>query len=303
MRRTIVLAVVAGLAAAGCGAKAQNPSPGPSGSAAADRCATQNLHLVHPGRLTIGTSNPAYPPYFEGGHPKGSDWKLNDPHTGKGFESAVAYAVAAQLGFSKDAVDWAVSPFNQSYAPGPKNWDFNIQQISYNPKRAQAVDFSDSYYDESEALVAVKGTPIASATNISDLQSYKLAAPLGTTSYDIITDVIKPTKEPGGYQSLSDAVAALNAHAVDGIIVDYPTALYIADPYVQEAKNSVVVGQFPATAQSEHFGMTFVKGNPLRACVNEALAALKASGKLQAITTEWLSKKTNVGEVPVFSQS
>src|SRR5438067_1302565 len=130
MRRMLLSALVVGLVAAACGGTA-SPGPTSSGTGAADACATSNLQLVHAGRLTIGTSNPAYPPYFEGGHPKGSDWKLNDPHTGKGFESAVAYAVADQLGFSKAEVDWVPSPFTQSYAPGPKNWDLNIQQISY----------------------------------------------------------------------------------------------------------------------------------------------------------------------------
>jgi polar amino acid transport system substrate-binding protein len=302
MRRMMVIAIMVALAAAACG-KAASPGAGPTGSASADACAKQNLQLVNDGKLTIGTSNPAYPPYFAGGTTKGSQWKLNDPHTGKGFESAVAYAVAKQLGFSKSDVQWVVSPFTQSYAPGPKNWDFNIQQISYSPQRAQAVDFSDSYYDESEALVAVKGTPITKATTISDLKPFKLAAPIGTTSYAVITNVIKPTQEARAYQTLADAVAALNAGQVDGIIVDFPTALYIADPYVQQVKNSVVVGQFPPQSNSEYFGMTFVKGNPLRDCVNKALAAMKSSGELQSITTEWLSKKTNVGEVPVFSSS
>lgn len=301
MRRMTVMAFVLALVGAACG-KAASPGPAPT-TAGADACAKQNLQLVNDGKLTIGTSNPAYPPYFVGGHTAGSPWKSNDPHTGKGFESAVAYAVANQLGFSKSEVAWVPSPFNQSYAPGPKNWDFNIQQISYSPQRAQAVDFSDSYYDQSEALVAVKGTPITKAKTISDLKPYKLAAPIGTTSYDVITNVIKPTQEPRSYQSLADAVAALNARQVDGIIVDFPTALYIADPYVQQVKNSVVVGQFPPQANSEYFGMTFVKGNPLRDCVNKALAAMRADGTLQAITKEWLSKKTNVGEVPVFSTS
>ena len=301
MRRTTAVALAGGLLlAAACGKASNPPSPVSTG---ADACAKQNLTLVNAGRLTIGTSNPAYPPYFAGGASKSSEWKLNDPHTGKGFESAVAYAVAQHLGFSKSEVDWVPTPFTQSYAPGPKDWDFNIQQVSYSAKRAQAVDFSDSYYDESEALVAVKGTPITRATTISDLKPYKLAAPIGTTSYDVITNVIKPTQEARAYQTLSDAVAALNAGQVDGIVVDFPTAVYIADPYVQQVKNSVVVGQFPPQANSEYFGMTFVKGNPLRDCVNKALAAMKSSGELQAITTEWLSKKTNVGEVPVFSSS
>jgi len=300
MRKATLLAVVAGFVVTAC---AGTSSPAPTSSASGAPCAKQNLNLVAAGKLTVGTDNPAYPPYFQGGTTKGSEWKFNDPHTGKGFESAVAYAVAAELGFSKAQVNWVVAPFNQTYAPGPKNWDFAIEQIGYSAKRARAVDFSDSYYNESEALVAVKGTPIAQATSISDLKNYRLAAPTGTTSYDIITKVIKPNKEPGSYNSLADTVAAINAHAVDGIVVDYPTALYVADPFVQEVKHSVVVGQFPATAQSEHFGMTFVKGNPLVQCVNRALASLKSSGRLQAITTEWLSKKTNVGNVPVFSNA
>jgi polar amino acid transport system substrate-binding protein len=301
--RRILAAAAAGLLVAACGSSSNTATEPSSSASAGAACAKGNLHLVSPGTLTIGTDNPAYPPYFQGGTTKGSQWKLGDPNTGKGFESAVAYAVANQLGFSSKEVTWVVAPFTQTYAPGPKNYDFAIEQIGYSAKRAQAVDFSDSYYDESEALVAVKGTPIARAKSISDLKPYRLAAPIGTTSYDIITNVIKPTKEPGSYQSLSDAVAAINAHAVDGIVVDYPTALYIADPYVQEVKHSVIVGQFPPTAQSEHFGMTFVKGNPLVTCVNRALAALKADHTLQSITTEWLSKKTNVGEVSVFKAS
>src|SRR5438067_1833088 len=154
MRRMALIAVVAALAAAACGSPGAGEQPRPSSGAGS--CSTRSLHLVHPGRLTIGTDNPAYSPYFGGGHPKGSEWKLNDPHTGKGFESAVAYAVAGRLGFSTSKVDWVVAPFGQTYAPGPKDYDFAIEQISYNAKRAQAVDFSDSYYEESEALVAVK---------------------------------------------------------------------------------------------------------------------------------------------------
>jgi polar amino acid transport system substrate-binding protein len=299
MRKVISTIWMLGLLAAACGSSGPSNQP----SAGAQSCAKGDLDLVHPGQLTIGTGNPAYPPYFQGGTTKGSDFKLNDPTTGKGFESAVAYEVAKRLGFSHDEVTWVPTDFTQSYAPGPKNWDLNIQQISYSPKRAKAVDFSESYYDESEALVAEKGTPIANATSVSDLKNFRLAAPIGTTSYAIITDVIKPNTEPGSYNNLADTVAALNAHAVDGIITDYPTALYIADPYVQQAKNSVVVGQFPPTANSEHFGMTFPKGSSLVPCVNQALEAMKSDHTLQDITTEWLSKKTNVGEVPVFSTS
>jgi polar amino acid transport system substrate-binding protein len=297
MRKVMSALAVVGLLVAACGGG--GPSNQPTGGT--HSCAKSELNLVHPGQLTIGTGNPLYPPYFQGGTSKASEWKLNDPNNGKGFESAVAYEVAKRLGFSKGEVTWVPSGFVQSYAPGPKNWDLNIQEIAYSSKRAQAVDFSDGYYTENQALVAVKGTPITKATSISDLKDFTLAAPIGTTSYEEITDVIKPNKEPGAYQSQADAVAAINAHQVDGLVVDYPTALYMADPYVQQVHNSVVVGQFPITGTPKHWGMTFVKGNPLVTCVNRALAAMKSDGTLKAITTEWLSKQTNVGEVPVFS--
>jgi polar amino acid transport system substrate-binding protein len=304
MRKLLAGIAIVGLLAAACAEESpvvSTASPSP-GATAAD-CAKGVTTYVSPGMLTVGTDNPAYPPYFQGGAAKESQWKLNDPATGKGFESAVAYAVSGAMGFSPDNVQWVVAPFNQTYAPGAKSWDFAIEQISYSTKRAMAVDFSESYYDVNQALVAVKGTPITSATSLADLQGYTLAAPTGTTSYDYIVDVIKPTKEPGAFSTLSDTVAAINAHQVDGIVVDLPTALYIADPFVQEVKNSVVVGQFPTVGTPEHFGMTFVKGNPLVGCVNQALAELKSDGTLQAITTKWLSEKTNVGSVPVFSTS
>ena len=304
VRKLLVGMAVFGLLAAACAEENPVLSTGsPSAGETAADCAKGVTTYVSSGALTIGTDNPAYPPYFQGGTATGSEWKLNDPATGKGFESAVAYAVAGAMGFSPDNVQWVVAPFNQTYAPGSKAWDFAIEQISYSAKRAKAVDFSESYYDVNQALVAVKGTPITGATSLADLQGYTLAAPIGTTSYDYIVDVIKPTKEPGAFNSLSDSVAAINAHQVDGIVVDLPTALYIADPFVQEVKDSVVVAQFPTVGTPEHFGMTFVKGNPLTGCVNQALAELKSGGTLQAINTKWLSEKTNVGAVPVFSTS
>jgi polar amino acid transport system substrate-binding protein len=305
MRRFLIALIAFGMFAVACAASSSSvvQSGGGSQAAPADAaaCAQQNATaLVNAGRLTIGTDNPAYPPYFGGGttktHP---DWKVNDPYTGKGFESAVAYEVAKRLGFTSDQVDWVVAPFNQTYKPGPTDYDFAIEQISYSPKRAQAVDFSDSYYDEAQAVVAVKGTPIANATSVADLKPYKLAAPIGTTSFDLIQNVVGST--PAGYTTLNDSVQAVNAGQVDGLVVDLPTALYLADPYVQEVKNSVVVGQFPLAGTPEHFGMTFAKGDALVPCVNQALTEMKGDGTLESLTTTWLSKKTNVGEVPVFT--
>jgi polar amino acid transport system substrate-binding protein len=301
MRKLLAVLAAAVLLFAACAKKTDTSSGGAGASASPTSCSKDSLPTLSPGTLTFGTDNPAYPPYFGGGTTNGSEWRGNDPNTGKGFESAVAYAVADRLGYTPDEVKWVVAPFNQTYKPGSLDWDAAIEQISYSAKRAQAVDFTDSYYDVNQALVAVNGTPITNATSIADLKGYQLAAPIGTTSYDYITGVIQPTQEPGAYDKLSDTVAAINAGQVDGIVVDLPTALYIADPYVQEVKNSTVVGQFPTTGTPEHFGMTLEKGSPLTACFDQAIGQLKSDGTLQDIHDTWLSKKTNVGKVPVFT--
>ena len=201
----------------------ETTSESPSAAATAASCA-EGATFATSGTFTVGTDNPAYPPYFQGGTEKDSDWKFNDPNNGQGFESAVAFAVADKLGFTADQVTWTVVPFAQSYAPGPKTFDVDINQISYKPARAEAVDFSESYYDVNQALIGIKDTPITSATSIADLKDYLLATQLGTTSYDYIQNVIQPTQQAGVYQKLSDAVAAINAGQVDGLVVDYPTA-------------------------------------------------------------------------------
>jgi polar amino acid transport system substrate-binding protein len=301
MRKGVLVVLVA-LILAACGGKSgssESPTPSPSVSAQTARdCAGPQTYFKD-GQLTIATSNPAYPPYFAGGETKKhKDWQLDDPYTGKGFEDAVAYEVASRLGFFKDAVVWKAIPFSQSYKPGAKDWDFSIQQIAYNDRRATKVDFSDSYYEVVQALVAVKGTPITSAASIADLKPYSLAAEIGTTNYDFIVDTIKPDKEAGVFNSTSDAVAALNAGSIDGIVVDLPTALYMTDPFVQEVKDGVTVGQFSSTT-GEYFGMTFEKGNPLRDCVNLALAEMP--GKLADLQATWFETQTNVGEVPELS--
>jgi polar amino acid transport system substrate-binding protein len=312
MRRLGWLLVLIGVTAAACAKGSptgSSPSPAPtatSGSpsalATAADCA-RAASFVSSGVLTLGTGNPAYSPYFAGGETKSHpEWKFNDPYTGKGFEDAVAYEVANRLGFSADQVTWTVAPFGQLFKPGPKNFDVAIEQIDYNAKRARALDLTESYYDKARALVAVKGTPITKATTIADLRPFKLATEIGTTDYDYIVNTIQPTKEAGAYHSLSDAVAAINAHQVDGLVVDLPTALYMADPFVQEVKNSVVVGQFPATpGQAEYFSMALPKGSSLTSCANQAIEEMKSDGTLSDITTEWLSQRTNVGEVPTFA--
>ena len=293
MKRLALLPIlVLALVAAGCGDDDDGEAAGTTTAAtAADNCAKDQLTLVTPGTLTVGTDNPAFPPWFEGGTPEGSDWEINDPATGEGFESAVAYAVADKLGFADDEVTWIVVPFNNSFKPGPKSFDFDINQISVTDERDQAVDFSDSYYDVNQALVVLNDTPIADASSVADLKPYQLGAQIGTTSLGYINDTIQPDKDPRVYDTSNDVIAAINAKQIDGLVVDLPTAFFLVG--AEEVKNGKVVGQFPSTGGQEHFGMLFQEGNTLRDCVNEALAELKADGTLEQIQTEWLSNKTS----------
>jgi polar amino acid transport system substrate-binding protein len=251
-------------------------------------CNPSGLDTVGDGKLTIGTDNPAYPPWYGGGEVKGSKWKINDPSTGKGFESAVAYAIAKQLGYSRSQVEWTYVPFNRSYAPGKKPFDFDINQISITPARAKVVDFSSPYYDVNQAIVVLKGKPIARAKSVAALRKYKLAAQLGTTSYDFIKNTIKPSQSPSVFPQNAAAIQALKNGQIDGIVVDLPTAFYVTAVQVENGK---ILGQFPATS-GEHFGLVLAKGSSLTNCVNKAIAALKANGSLQRIQQQWLAKAT-----------
>jgi polar amino acid transport system substrate-binding protein len=295
MRKLLLLLVIlASVLAAGCGEDDDEPEATPTAPAAAetdvDACAKDSLELVNAGKLTIGTDNPAFPPWFDGGTPKGSKWEINDPARGKGFESAVAYAVAKELGFSPDEVEWTVVPFNQSFKPGSKRFDFDINQISFSEQRAKSVDFSDSYYDVNQALVALKGTPIADAESLADLKGYKLGAQIGTTSYDYILENIDPDKKPSVYDSNADVISALKAKQIDGLVVDLPTAFFVS---AVEVPNGTIVGQFATVGEQERFGMVFEKGSPLVECVNKALQSLKDDGTLASIQQEWLSDKAD----------
>lgn len=247
-------------------------------------CAKDKLSLKTAGMLTVGTDSPAYPPWFS----------EDDPSNGKGFESAVAFAVAETLGFSKEEVKWIKVPFNSSYATGKKDFDFDINQISITEERKVAVDFSDGYFDVNQAVVALKDSPAISAKTIADLAKLKFGVQQGTTSLQFVTDVVKPGSEPFVYSTNNDAKAALAAKQIDAIVLDLPTAFYVS---AAEIEGSVVVGQFASQGGGEQFGLLFEKGSSLTPCVNEALAALKSSGKLAEIQTAELSTATNA---PVF---
>jgi polar amino acid transport system substrate-binding protein len=251
-------------------------------SAAADPCATDQLNLLSPGTLTVGTDSPAYPPWFVD----------NDPSNGKGYESAVTYAVAEQLGFTADQVTWVKVPFNTSYKPGDKNFDFDINQISITPQRAEVVDFSDGYYSAAQAVIALKDSDIAGVTSLADLADYKLGAQTGTTSLTAVRETIKPSTEPAVFEDTNAAKQALLNGQVDGIVADLPTAFYIT---AAEIEDSVIAGQFqPVSGEQEQFGMLFQKGNPLVDCVNQALAALTSDGTLDQLQQQWLSNEVDV---------
>lgn len=290
MRKLLAALALTALALTACAQEEPTIPTGEDGSPAADACAKESLALIQPGTLTIGTDNPAYPPWFEGGEIEGSLWKINDPATGEGFESATAYAVAEQLGFSADEVEWVEVPFNQSFKPGSKDFDVFINQVSITEKRAQNVDFSAGYYDVNQALVSVKGNPLADATTLEELKGFKLSAPIGTTSFDYIEQNIQPDEDPAVFDTLNDAVTALNNGQVDGVVVDLPTAFFIVAVQVDKG---VIVGQFPTVGAQEQFGMVLEKDSSLTACVSEAVEALKGDGTLDAIQQEWLADKAN----------
>ncbi len=274
---TLLLTGMLALAAGACG-DSDDEEDGVAGGAAASSCEPDELELVSEGTLTIGTDTPAFPPWFED----------DDPTNGRGFESAVAYAVAEELGFAEEDVTWTTVPFNNAFAPGPKDFDFDINQVSITEERETAVDFSDGYYEANQALVGFADSEAADATSVEDLQDLKLGAQVGTTSLDFITEVIQPSEEPFVYNDNSGAKAALDAQQVDGIVLDLPTALYVS---AVEIEGTEVIGQFPDAEEAvgDEFGMVFEEGNTMRDCVNDALATLREDGRLQEIEDEWLA--------------
>ena len=279
--RPLVLVAVAALALAACG----GDDGGASGDGTGNDC-TAGKTLTD-GTLTIATGNPAYEP-----------WVVGDaPESGEGFEAAVAYAVAGALGYADANVAWVRTGFDEAIQPGAKNFDFNLQQYSITDERKQTVSFSEPYYTSNQAVVGFADSPAVGAESVADLRGLKFGAQSGTTSLAFITDVIKPDAEPFVYDDNAAAKAALEAKQIDAIVVDLPTAFYIA---AVEIEGGTVIGQFPASegAEADRFGMVFDLDNPLVECVDAALASLREDGTLAAIEQEWLADKTNA---PVIS--
>ena len=285
---SISLAITGTLLLAACGGSSSSSDTTAAASTGTGNECTSGKTLTAD-TLTIGTGNPAYSPWVE-----------NDkPESKEGFEAAVAYAVAAELGFGDAAVTWVRTGFDEAVQPGKKNFDFNLQQFSINDERKKTVSFSASYYSTNQAVVALAGSPAIGATTIADLAGVKFGAQAGTTSLDFIANVIKPTAEPFAYDDNAGAKAALEAKQIDAIVVDLPTAFYIA---AVELTGASVVGQFPASASTspDNFGLVFDLDNPLVTCVDAALASLKDNGTLAEIEKTWLADKTNA---PVIAAS
>jgi polar amino acid transport system substrate-binding protein len=291
--RIAALTAAAAILAAACssgGGASPSASVAPTTSPSADACAKASLATKTAGKLTVGTDNPAFPPYFlprDGGNTDPWDPSQGDPTTGTGFESAVAYAIAGKLGFTSDEVTWVVVPFNNAFKPGAKEFDFDINQVSYSEDRTQTADLSEGYYFGNQAVVVNGDGPFANATTISALKSAKLGAQVGTTSLSAIEAVIKPTAEASVYDTNDAAIQALQAKLIDGIVVDVPTGFFIT--FVQ-AEGTKMIGQLgEATgAKPQPFSLVLEKDSPITDCVNAAIVALRGAGTLDSLKLEWL---------------
>jgi polar amino acid transport system substrate-binding protein len=263
----------------GCGDDDDDGDSQGTVSVSAGDCTPDQIQSEQPGALTVATDDPAFPPYFVD----------NDPSNGKGFESAVAYAIADELGYGRDQVRWVVEAFNSSYAPGPKDFDFDVNQISITPQRAQQVDFSTPYYEAKQAIVALKDSEAANAGSLDDLKGATIGVQIGTTSLDAVNNEIEPDTDPNVFDTSNDVVQALKQGQVEAVVVDVPTAFFLTAVQVPEA---TVVGQFSAPG-GDQWGALLEKDSPLTDCVSFAIEELRDSGELAEIEQTWISEKTD----------
>jgi len=285
-RLSLILAAMS-LVLAACG----DGDVGAETTAAAEGCAVEDLNLVNPGQLTVATGEPVFPPWMGVG-----DDNFDVPESGTGFEGALVYELANRLGFSDDQVTFVRTGFDEAIAPGPKDWDFNIQQYSITAERDEVVDFSDPYYTTRQALVTYPDSPFADARTVEDLKDAVLGAAIGTTSLDFIEDVIQPDTEASVYDENVDVEAAMNAGQIDGLVVDLPTAYFITAVQVE---GSIIAGQFEAeAADPDDYGLLFAEGSPLVECVNQVVAEMREDGTLQTLEDEWLTQE---GGVPTIT--
>jgi polar amino acid transport system substrate-binding protein len=275
----VALAAIASLALAACGSDSGD-SAASTAATTTTACQKDALALVTPGTLTIATDTPAFPPYVID----------DDPTTGKGFESAVAYAIADQLGFAPTEVKWIRVPFNSTFAPGPKKYDFDVNQVSIKPERLNGADFSSPYYTTPQGVLVAGDSDFATATTIAELKDARIGVQVGTTSLDAVTAVIAPSKQPRVFNDSNDVVRALKNGQVDAIVTDLPTTIFLRDAEVEGSK---LVGQFAAPG-GDDWGAVLEKDSALTACVSAAVDTLRDSGELTAITEEWIGAEAPV---------
>ncbi|MFD6566035.1 transporter substrate-binding domain-containing protein [Micromonospora profundi] len=281
--RLLALTLAGFVVAATAGCAPQDEEPTPTVTAAAS-CTKDSLPTRTPGKLTIATDQPAYEPWF----------RQDKPDNGEGFEAAVAYAVAEKLGYARADVTWTRVKFDTAIAPGPKSFDFDINQFSITEERKQAVDFSAPYYLVRQTVIALKSSKIAGKTSLADLRDARLGAQVGTTSYQAITDVLKPTTKPQVYNSNDDAKKALQNGQIDGLVVDLPTAFYITGAEITDA---MVIGQVPQVGVPEAFGLLLDKNSPLTSCVSTAVGQLSEAGTLGELERKWLAQVAGATEL------
>jgi polar amino acid transport system substrate-binding protein len=275
MKRTVVVMIlVAGLLLVSCAGQQGSGGSAEGGAGAEKSCDIKNPPLYEEGVLTVATDRPAYPPWFEG-----------NPEDYSGFEGEIANEIAERMDLP---IEWVVEPFAKSYAPGSKDYDFDINQITITPERERAVDFSDGYFDNAQGVLALKDSPAADAESISDLKGVKFGAVVGTTSLDFVNETIQPNEEPKIYDTNNDAISALQSGQIDALVTDLVTTVYMRDFQVD---NSVAVGQYP---RNEQFGMLFEQGNPLVGCVNKVLGEMKEDGTLQRLKEKYLQQYLSV---------
>ena len=272
-------AVATALLGAGCAPEDGAAEQTQTGDVETQECSPDALETQTPGTLTIATDQPVFEPWFLD----------DDPANGSGFEGAVAYAVAERLGYTEDKVTWTRVPFNAAIAPGPKDFDFDINEFSITPERAEAVDFSTGYYDVTQAVIALEGNPASGAASLADLKDVRIGAQVGTTSFTAVESGISPTTEAAVFNTNDDAKQALSNGQVDAIVVDLPTAFYIT---AAELDNGLIVGQLPPAqgVEVEQFGLVLDKGSSLTSCVSAAVDGLRADGTLDELAQEWLSQ-------------
>jgi polar amino acid transport system substrate-binding protein len=279
----LILALLAlAFGAVACGSDDSEGSDSPDESTetvSLSECTPDSLETLEPGRLTIATDKPAYPPYFVD----------DDPTNGEGFESAVGYAIADKLGIAEGDVEWVIEPFNSSYRPGLKDFDFDLNQVSITPKRAEAVDFSAPYYTADQAIVTLEDSDYAEAESLGDFADASIGVQIGTTSLEAVESSIETSEEPRVFDNSNDVVSALKQEQVDAVVVDVPTAFFLTAVQVPQGE---IVGQFPAPGGDE-WGALLQKDSPLTACVSAAVEELRSSGELDEIKKRWISDAAN----------